>query len=79
MKETKSTPSSSRKWKRVTQRIAAGQTFILISLMYFLIIPFFSLIRLSDPLKIKPDKKSKSYWEPKKTVDTSINGMKKLS
>jgi hypothetical protein len=66
------------KWKRFAFKVAKAQTFILMSIIYFLIIPFFSLIRLSDPLKIKIKKKSDSYWEQKKEIDISIDNMKHL-
>jgi hypothetical protein len=48
-------------WKRFAQRVAAVQTYILISLLYGLIIPFFSLIRLGDPLRLRT-KSSASFW-----------------
>jgi hypothetical protein len=54
------------------------QTFILMTIIYFLIVPFFSLVRFSDPLKLKLKKKSTSYWETKKEIDTSLEKMKQL-
>jgi len=66
------------KWKRFAFKVAKIQTFILMSIIYFLIVPFFSLIRFSDPLKIKIKKKTDSYWEPKKEIDISIDNMKHL-
>jgi hypothetical protein len=66
------------KWKRFAYKVAKVQTFVLMSIIYFLIVPFFSLVRLSDPLKIKIKKKTDSYWEPKKEMDVSIDRMKNL-
>ena len=66
------------KWKRFANRMGRIQTFILMTIIYFLIVPFFSLVRFSDPLKLKLKKKSTSYWEPKKEIDTSLEKMKQL-
>lgn len=48
-------------WKRFAHRVAAVQTYILITLLYGLIIPFFSLIRLGDPLRLRT-KSCTSFW-----------------
>ena len=66
------------KWKRFANRMGRIQTFILMTIIYFLIIPFFSLVRFSDPLKLRLKKKSTSYWETKKEIDTSLEKMKQL-
>jgi hypothetical protein len=66
------------KWKRFANKLGKIQTIILMSIIYFLIVPFFSLIRLVDPLKIKIKKKSASYWEPKEEIGISIDDMKLL-
>lgn len=67
------------KWKQFANRLGKIQTFILMGIVYFLLVPFFSLIRFADPLKLKLDKKSASYWEPKKEIDTSLEKMKQLA
>ncbi len=67
------------KWKRFANKLGRFQTMILMTIIYFLVVPIFSLIRFSDPLKLKFDKKSGSYWEPKKPVDTSLEQMKQLN
>lgn len=64
-----------RKW--IFRSLTKGQTLVLVSIMYFLVIPLFSLIRLSDPLRLKKDKRADSYWEPNKQVDTTPEGMRK--
>jgi len=66
------------KWKKFALKIAKVQTFILMSVIYFLLVPFFSLIRFSDPLKLKIKEKKDSYWEPKKEIDVSFDRMKHL-
>ncbi|MBN2134617.1 MAG: hypothetical protein JW737_02705 [Acidobacteria bacterium] len=52
-------------------------TFLLVSIIYFIFVPIFSLIRFTDPLKMKLQEGG-SYWLEKKPIDTSINGMKRL-
>jgi hypothetical protein len=54
------------------------QTFILMTIIYFLVVPIFSLVRFSDPLKLRLKKKSTSYWETKKEIDTSLEKMKQM-
>ena len=66
------------KWKRFANFMGRIQTFILMTIIYFLIVPFFSLMRFSDPLKLKLKKESATYWEPKKPVDTSLERMRQL-
>jgi hypothetical protein len=66
------------KWKRFANRMGRIQTFILMTIVYFLIVPIFSLVRFSDPLKLRLKKKSTSYWETKKEIDTSLEKMKQL-
>ena len=66
------------KWKRFANRMGRIQTFILMTIVYFLIVPIFILVRFSDPLKLKLKKKSTSYWEIKKEIDTSLEKMKQL-
>jgi low affinity Fe/Cu permease len=67
------------KWKRFANHMGRIQTFVLMTIIYFLIVPFFSLVRFSDPLKLKLKKKSTTYWEAKKPVDTSLERMKQLN
>ncbi|MFC1851429.1 hypothetical protein ACFL27_14625 [candidate division CSSED10-310 bacterium] len=66
------------KWKKIAAKIALVQTYILMLIIYFLIVPFFSLIRFTDPLRIKINKKSTSYWEQRDKIDLSIDKMKYL-
>lgn len=63
-------------WKNFGHKIAKAQTWLLMFIIYFLIVPFFNIIRLRDPLKLRLDEKAGSYWEKKKKLDTSLEGMK---
>ena len=66
------------KWKRFANRMGKIQTFILMTIIYFLIVPLFSLVRLSDPLKLRLKKNDATYWENKREIDTSLEKMKQL-
>ncbi len=48
-------------WKRFAHRVGVIQTYILIALLYGLIIPFFSLIRFGDPLRLRT-KSLTTFW-----------------
>ena len=61
-----------RTWKSVAHRIAAFQLLILLTLIFFLILPFFALYRLKDPLKTKPDPDAETYWEPRPHEPTTL-------
>ncbi|MGD2087522.1 MAG: hypothetical protein PVH61_15155 [Candidatus Aminicenantes bacterium] len=50
----------------------------MMTIIYFLIVPIFSLVRFSDPLKLRLKKNAISYWETKKEIDTSLEKMKQL-
>ena len=59
-------------WKRVARRIAAFQFLILLTLIYFLILPFFTLYRLKDPLKTKLDEGADTYWEERPQEEATV-------
>jgi hypothetical protein len=65
-----------RAWKNFAHKIAKAQTWLLMFIIYFLIVPLFNILRFRDPLKLRLNKKAVSYWEPKKKLDTSLEGMK---
>jgi hypothetical protein len=65
-----------RAWKNFAHKIARAQTWFLMFIIYFLIVPFFNILRFRDPLKLRLQKKAGSYWETKKKLDTSLEGMK---
>jgi hypothetical protein len=48
-------------WKRFAAILGRAQTFFLMTVIYFVIVPIFSLVRLRDPLGMKLHE-SGSYW-----------------
>ncbi len=67
-----------KKWKRFAFKLARFQTNVMMTVIYFLFVPIFSLIRFTDPLKLRLKKNASTYWEPKKEIDTSLERMKQL-
>lgn len=63
-------------WKNFAHKIARAQTWVLMFIIYFLVVPFFNILRFRDPLKLRLKKKADSYWEKKKQLNTSLEGMK---
>ena len=60
-----------RGWKAFAHRLGRIQTWIILSLLYFLVVPLFSLIRIRDPLGYtlgEPD----SWWEEMEPVDEKM-------
>ncbi len=66
------------KWMDFAHFMGKIGTFVFMSVIYFIFVPLFSLVRFKDPLKLKIDKNAESYWLDKEPLDTSIEGMKKL-
>jgi hypothetical protein len=58
-------------WKKFAHKLGVGQTYLLITLLYALVIPFFSLIRLSDPLRLR-QKPDGSFWILRKRRHNSL-------
>lgn len=63
-------------WKSFTHKIAKAQTWLIMLIIYFVIVPLFNVMRLRDPLKLKWNKAGDSYWERKKKIDVSLEGMR---
>jgi hypothetical protein len=60
-----------RGWKSFAHRLGRIQTWIILSLLYFLVVPVFSLIRFKDPLGYavgEPD----TWWEEMEPVDENL-------
>jgi hypothetical protein len=63
-------------WKRFALKLAMVQTYILVSLMYVLIVPFFSLIRLADPLRLRPGTRT-SFWMNRARRNEGMTGARR--
>jgi len=51
--------------------LGMAMTTVLLSVLFVILLPFFSLIRLADPLRLKP-KSSGSYWEDPTPHDATL-------
>lgn len=50
-------------WMSIGMCLGAIMTFILMSVLFVILLPIFSLIRLQDPLRLKLKPPGESYWE----------------
>ena len=65
-------------WKKFAHKLGIVQTYIVVTLFYCLIVPFFSLIRLQNPLRLRqPD--GHSFWIERKPTGNSLERAKRQS
>ena len=50
-------------WMTGAMYLGVVMTFVLLSVLFFVLLPVFSLIRLKDPLRMKLLRSGTSYWE----------------
>ena len=67
------------RWRRfvagvraVGRRVAQVQTLVLLTLVYFLILPLFALCRLADPLRLRSAKRDESLWRRRSPVEPTV-------
>ena len=65
-------------WKRFAHKLGVIQTYIIVTLLYWLIVPFFSLIRLQNLLRLRQPS-DRSYWIERKSTDNSLDRAKQQS
>ena len=65
-------------WKKVAHKLGVAQTYIIVTLFYWLIVPFFSLIRLQNPLRLGL-RNAGSFWINRKQTANSIARAKQQS
>ena len=65
-------------WKRFAHKLGVAQTYIVVTLFYWLIVPIFSLIRLQNPLRLRP-RDDRSFWIERKPTDNSLERAKQQS
>ncbi|MHC4066283.1 MAG: hypothetical protein ACYSUQ_08685 [Planctomycetota bacterium] len=51
------------RWMAGASYLGMVMTFVLLSLLFVVLLPVFSLIRLKDPLRIGLARRNASYWE----------------
>lgn len=59
-------------WMTVASYMGAVMTFVLLSVLFFVFLPVFSLIRLGDPLRRKLLKADESYWEDHRHHESTL-------
>ena len=65
-------------WMKMGFVLGVVMTTVLMSLLYFIVVPVFSLIRLKDPLRLRLKRDSEdSYWEPHEMSDQTVERFSK--
>ena len=62
-------------YKKIAQRIGRFQTILLVTILYFVAVPVFSLVRLLDPLRLKlyqQKRKAQTYWQPRPPMPKTL-------
>lgn len=59
-------------WKKIAHKLGVIQTNILLTVVYFLVIPIFALIAGKKRLRLKLDPNTASYWEDVKPLPHSL-------
>jgi hypothetical protein len=65
-------------WKRLAHKLGVAQTYVLITLFYWIIVPFFSLIRLQNLLRLRLPTTG-SFWIERKPALNSLDRAKQQS
>jgi hypothetical protein len=65
-------------WKRFAHKLGVAQTYIIVTLFYWLIVPFFSLIRLKNPLRLRQSA-DRSFWIGRPPADNTMERSKQQS
>lgn len=64
-------------WMSVTMPIGIFMSTVVLSIMYFLLLPIFSLfVRRGDPLRKR--RNQATYWEPYKSCEPTVERMQRL-
>ena len=76
MTATKTNPGFFRRlwngWKWIGEKIGMVMSAVILTLLFFLVLPFWTLMRLRDPLR-KRLGRQESYWEPYKNPPPELN------
>jgi len=60
------------RWKRIAHRLGVWQSNLILTLVYFVVIPLFSLLAGKKRLRLKPDSRATTYWEDVKPLPHSM-------
>lgn len=61
-----------RRWMPIAHKIGVAMTHVMLTLLYFLIIPIFALIAGKKRLRLKLDPNAASYWEDVKPLPHTL-------
>jgi len=59
-------------WMSAAVALGAVMTVVMLSLLFVLLLPVFSLIRFSDPLRLRLKPAGESYWEDHKHHESTL-------
>ena len=65
-------------WKRFAHKLGVAQTYVIVTLFYWLIVPVFSLIRLQNPLRLRQVNNG-SFWLERKPAPNTLDRAKRQS
>jgi len=65
-------------WKKFAHVLGVAQTYVIVTLFYWLIVPVFSLIRLQNPLRLRQPA-DRSFWIKRKPAGNSLERAKQQS
>ena len=58
-------------WTKVARAIGIAITFVMFTVLFVVLLPFFQFVRLKDPLRKRLG--AASYWEPRNPEDDSLD------
>ncbi|GMV98237.1 MAG: hypothetical protein HRF43_06015 [Phycisphaerae bacterium] len=61
-------------WMTLAAGMGWVMTHLLLTLLFFLFLPFFLFIRAKDPLRRRPERRE-SYWEPHRPHEPTLDRM----
>ena len=62
-------------WMTMGALVGTVTTFVLLSVLFVVFLPWFSLIRFKDPLRLKLARRGDSYWEPPDPHESTLERM----
>jgi hypothetical protein len=65
-------------WKKIAHKLGVAQTYIIVTLFYWIIVPVFSLIRFKNPLRLRQPA-DRSFWIDRSAADNTLERAKQQS
>lgn len=68
-----------RGWARASRAIAGPVTAVWMGIVYLLVLPFFLLMKLADPLRLRPSRgRADSCWEDYPQAETTLSRYRRM-